>query len=479
MPSLQRTFIGVLVALFLILVSSQALVSYQQRDNLDGETIIRLTGDLRSLSQDMSKDLLAHYVDEGLAEEYEETLEELEEFQAIYGEIRLLLPVQYRDNFDATQAKYDQIVGSVTCFIALQDGGDTTNCSEDARSYLVLLLEVDEDFLEAFDEIAAELNQIANDEEAFGNNLQTLASAAVIAGLIGMGWFVIRPTAQRIERNQAELQARDDALQAQNVKLMNANRDLAVARRAAESSNMMKSQFLANMSHELRTPLNAIIGYSQLLTAGMVGDLSDEQYDYQDRVLVNANHLLGLINDVLDLSKIDAGRIELANVAFSPRELLTEIVEQNHVLATAKSLTFDLDIDPNLPTPIYGDPNRLRQIVINLLSNAIKFTDTGRVTIKARRTNDTWEIIVEDTGIGIPDHLQHVIFDEFRQVHDDMGRGGTGLGLAITRKFTILMGGKIEVHSRMGEGTRFTICLPLRDETHVEADRAAIEKELA
>jgi len=356
---------------------------------------------------------------------------------------------------------------------------DNPICTDSEAVYLAGILDSNQSFLSQMDAIVQQIQAELSAESQRVALLQGVFLGLNLLANFMLGALVIRPTVQSVERSQAELKARDQAIQAQNLKLMNANRDLAVARKTADSANLLKSQFLANMSHELRTPLNAIIGYSQLLTAGMVGDLSDAQYQYQERVLVNSRHLLGLINDVLDLSKIDAGRIELADVAFNPRALLTEVVEQNRVLATEKSLSLELTFDPLLPNTLYGDPSRVRQILINLLSNAIKFTDVGRVSVNVRRQSEIWRLVVEDTGIGIPDHLQHVIFDEFRQAHGELERGGTGLGLAITRKFIILMGGKIDVDSQVGRGTRFIVSLPLRDEVQVQADRVAIAKEIA
>ncbi len=254
------------------------------------------------------------------------------------------------------------------------------------------------------------------------------------------------------ERKQAEQQ-----IQAQNEALLE-------ARKQAEHATQLKSQFLATMSHELRTPLNAIIGYTEIQLAGMTGELNQEQADYQERVLANAEHLLGLINDVLDLSKIEAGRMELAQRPFDVRDWMNDIVLQNRVLAENKKLQFNVDIDPQLPETLVGDSARLKQVVINLLSNAIKFTDTGSVSLTVDcQDQDTWRLVVADTGMGIPAHSQETIFDEFRQVDGTSRRqhSGTGLGLAIVRKLVLIMGGNIRLKSDIGQGTTFTVTLPL------------------
>lgn len=268
------------------------------------------------------------------------------------------------------------------------------------------------------------------------------------------------------DRKRAEQQ-----IQAQNEALKKANEELALARRQAEHATQLKSQFLATMSHELRTPLNAIIGYTEIQLAGMTGELTQEQTDYQERILANAEHLLGLINDVLDLSKIEAGRMELVQKPFALREWLHEIELQNRVLAENKGLQFDVDVDPQLAGFIVGDAARLKQIVINLLSNAIKFTEMGGVRIAVSQNDrDTWKIVVSDTGIGIPAHAQETVFDEFRQVDSSSRReyGGTGLGLAIVRKLVLMMGGNIRLKSDVGKGTTFTVLLPLiKEKDHV------------
>jgi protein-histidine pros-kinase len=255
-----------------------------------------------------------------------------------------------------------------------------------------------------------------------------------------------------------------ERIQAQNEALVKTNRELADARRRAEDSDRLKSQFLATMSHELRTPLNAIIGYTEIQLAGMTGELSDEQRDYQERILANAENLLTLINEVLDLAKIEAGRIEIIRKPFVVKQLLDEISTQTKGLADKKNLDMRTILDERLPDILIGDPIRLKQIVLNLVSNAIKFTDRGKVTVACQKLDrDSWAVIVSDSGTGIPSHAQEYIFEEFRQVDGTTRRkhGGTGLGLSIVRKLTLMMGGNVRLRSRVGEGTTFTIRLPL------------------
>ncbi len=253
-------------------------------------------------------------------------------------------------------------------------------------------------------------------------------------------------------------------IQAQNDVLTRANQDLVVARQEAEEANRLKSEFLATISHELRTPLNSVIGYADLMLTIMGGSMTDKQCDYIKRIMSNGERLLTLINDILDLSKIEAGHLELVTQTFVPAELLGTVQAEMQPLAHRKELKFEVVLDPALPAALRGDPKRLQQIVTNLLSNAIRFTDKGEVKVQVLRAEGAqWRIIVSDTGIGIPPHALEFIFDEFRQVDGSYQRqyGGTGLGLAIVRKLVTLMGGTVRVESEVGRGSTFTVQLPL------------------
>ncbi|MDQ7024227.1 MAG: histidine kinase N-terminal 7TM domain-containing protein [Anaerolineae bacterium] len=276
--------------------------------------------------------------------------------------------------------------------------------------------------------------------------------------------FMMRLSA--IKNRQGEVSGRIVTLH-DITQLKETHHALIEAREQADEATNLKSQFLATMSHELRTPLNAIIGYTELQLTGMVGELSDIQYQYGERVLLNSKHLLSLINDVLDISKIEAGRLDLAKQPIELRSWIEGIVAQNRVLAEEKNLTFDVEIDAQLPPILYGDAVRLRQVVVNLLSNAIKFTTEGSVALEFQQSSTTtWQIVVSDTGIGIAPHKQETIFDEFIQVDGSFTRefGGTGLGLAIVRKLVLLMAGSIRINSTVEQGSTFTVILPLHTE---------------
>jgi len=232
--------------------------------------------------------------------------------------------------------------------------------------------------------------------------------------------------------------------------------------RQLELASQHKSQFLANMSHELRTPLNAILGYTEMMVDGLYGDVPEKAQGILERVQKNGRHLLGLVNDVLDLSKIEAGQLVLAMEEYSVPDMVGTVVAATESLARANNLKLSSTLAAGLPLGT-GDARRLTQVLLNLVGNAIKFTDQGGVEIRASRAGDRFELSVVDTGTGIAPADQARIFDEFQQVDDASTRkkGGTGLGLSISRRIVELHGGRITVQSELGKGSTFTISIPV------------------
>jgi signal transduction histidine kinase/DNA-binding response OmpR family regulator/HAMP domain-containing protein len=232
--------------------------------------------------------------------------------------------------------------------------------------------------------------------------------------------------------------------------------------RQLEIASQHKSQFLANMSHELRTPLNAIIGFSEVLLERMFGDLNEKQTEYLNDIFTSGKHLLNLINDILDLSKIEAGKMELEPSTFNLRQLLEGSLTVVKERAHAHGITLSLDIAADLDA-IIADERKVKQVVFNLLSNAVKFTpDKGKVGIRARKVPDAVEVSVWDTGIGIAPEDQRRVFEEFQQAGQTLTNKpeGTGLGLTLTRKFVELHGGTMRLESAPGKGSTFTFTLP-------------------
>jgi signal transduction histidine kinase len=254
--------------------------------------------------------------------------------------------------------------------------------------------------------------------------------------------------------------ATQSALAIQNARLF---RELADKSRQLEVASQHKSEFLANMSHELRTPLNAIIGFSEVLSERMFGELNDKQDEYLKDIHASGQHLLSLINDILDLSKIEAGRMELELLDFDLSVVIDNALMLVRERAARRGIALHRTVDERLG-PIQGDERKIRQVLLNLLSNAIKFTpEGGRIEVGAKPVNGSIEVSVTDTGVGIAPEDQEAVFEEFRQVGTaDKKVEGTGLGLTLSRKFVELHGGRIWVKSQVGGGSTFTFTVPVR-----------------
>jgi signal transduction histidine kinase len=240
--------------------------------------------------------------------------------------------------------------------------------------------------------------------------------------------------------------------------------------RQLEIASEHKSQFLANMSHELRTPLNAILGYTELIVDNIYGEVPEQIASVLERVDRNGRHLLTLINDVLDISKMEAGQLSLSFNDYSMQEIVGNVIAAVESLGDEKNLPLKADLSPGLPLG-KGDEQRITQVLLNLVSNAIKFTDEGEVSIKVVVSDDTFQVSVTDTGMGISEADQKLIFEEFQQADGSATRakGGTGLGLAIARRIVEMHGGRLRVESTLGEGATFTFTLPVRAEQRTEA----------
>ncbi len=265
-----------------------------------------------------------------------------------------------------------------------------------------------------------------------------------------------------LEAQAVELQEQSEELQQTAEELQEQNLELGAQRLQVEEANRLKSEFLSNMSHELRTPLNSVMALSRVLAMQAREKLSDEEINYLEIIERNGKNLLGLINDILDLSKIEAGRMEINPKPFQITSTIDTIIERLTPLAREKGIELHMTTPDALPQ-LNSDENRVHQILQNLISNAVKFTQQGKVFISVEQADQTMHVVVSDTGIGISKEELPYIFEEFRQVDGTSSRSyeGTGLGLAIASKTAGILGGDIDIKSTLGQGATFTLRLPL------------------
>jgi signal transduction histidine kinase/DNA-binding response OmpR family regulator len=339
--------------------------------------------------------------------------------------------------------------------------------------------------------------------ESVGIVLNTIAATMRTEGLLKQSQLLTQELQARqteLTRKQEELHATNDELQEKAQLLENEKRqveaknlEIEMARRALEEkaeqlalTSRYKSEFLANMSHELRTPLNSLLILSKLLADNAQGNLSDKQIEFARTINSAGSDLLNLINDILDLSKVESGTVSIEVGAMPMDNLKVHMERTFRQMANDKSLDFMVKFDPKLPQAIRTDEKRLQQIVLNLLSNAFKFTSKGSVTMSVREAVRGWdpthpvlrgadraiEIAVTDTGIGIPEDKQRLIFEPFHQADGTTSRkyGGTGLGLSISREIARLLGGELQVRSKPGEGSTFTLYIPVEAEVDATAE---------
>ena len=266
-----------------------------------------------------------------------------------------------------------------------------------------------------------------------------------------------------IQEKNEQLNVQNEKLQSQAEKLITQQQELVEKRRAVEKASQLKSEFLANMSHELRTPLNAVIGFSELMMDEVPGKINDEQRECLGDILGSGQHLLNLINDVLDLSKVEAGKIELKLQDLNLAAVIADVAKTVEPMLDDSKHKLEVSVEEGLPQ-VRADRSRLKQIFLNLLSNAIKFTPPGgKLAIEASSAGDRCQVSVVDNGVGIKKEDRERIFEVFTQAETlpDEKKEGSGLGLALTMQLVEIMGGRIWVESEYGKGSRFTFTLPL------------------
>ena len=296
--------------------------------------------------------------------------------------------------------------------------------------------------------------------------LQTLRQGVERIGSGDLGFRLTVKTGDELERLAEEFNRMTARLQEAYAgleqKVAERTQELVTLNRELDQANRLKSQFLANVSHELRTPMNAIIGFTRLVMRKTEGQIPTLQHANLQKVIISAEHLLNLINGLLDLSKIEAGRMEVSAAKFDVGEVIRASLTAIEPVIKPDRVRVVADVEPTLPL-VTTDRDKLKQILLNLLSNAAKFTDEGAIRVSARQIGSTLVLAVSDTGIGMPKEALGYIFEEFRQVDMSSTRrhGGTGLGLSIVRKLAHLLGGEVTVQSELGKGSTFTITLPL------------------
>jgi signal transduction histidine kinase len=288
-------------------------------------------------------------------------------------------------------------------------------------------------------------------------------------GQIGSGDLSFRvdlKTGDELEALGEEFNKMTSALQAAysglEQKVAKRTQELMIANQRLDEASRHKSRFLANVSHELRTPLNAIIGFTRLVLRKTEGQIPDLQKENLQKVLVSSEHLLNLINSLLDLSKIEAGRMDVFVESFTLNELIDTVVSTVEPMLKDGRVLLIKDISADIPA-LNTDREKLRQIILNLVSNAVKFTEEGKIKISAQKENGSLKLSISDTGVGIAKEALDYIFEEFRRADTPNIKkyGGTGLGLAIVKKLVILLGGDIGVESEVGKGSKFTVKLPI------------------
>jgi len=412
---------------------------------------------------------------------FEATLRQLNQFGYDVDRLEFVAKDEI-DLLGRVRTNYEAFIATVTEVVELARAGKVAEGREAQISRAGPLAErlerlTNELVNKAESDMVARIDEGQADYRRSRNVIVAIAIGSVLLALaLGytISWSLVQPVRLMDERfnemadgdfSRHVAVANRDEFGAFATNLNRMNDEVGTLTRQLAAANRHKSEFLANMSHELRTPLNAVIGFSEVLEERMFGELNDKQAEYVQDIHSSGRHLLDLINDILDLSKIEAGRMELEPSEFDLPDSLRSALALVRERAVRHGITLSIEIADGVGG-IVADERKVRQVVLNLLSNAVKFTpDGGRVTIAARRVEGVVEVLVSDTGIGIAPEDQAAVFEEFRQVGTDVARKheGTGLGLALAKRFVELHGGSMRVVSSPGAGATFSFTLPGAD----------------
>ncbi len=403
----------------------------------------------------------------------------LQQWPTIYSTLRegQLSPLPNSTNinfyFESIDTNHNVIINAGNCILRIYEhdsvSGDLQNpsdCRSIPENYAQSMLNNGWYFNRSMSNAVMRYEQEASERI---QELRKIELSLLIATLIVLfleALLIFRPAIRQVQTALSQLLVAQAALQNVNneleARVTERTHALEVALADVRQSNQLKDEFLATMSHELRTPLNAIIGFLGLMAMG--GSLDEKHSHMVQRCRANAERLLTLINDILDISRIESGRVQLTPSQIPVETFFHTIKNQMQSLAFAKHIRVEVEIEPSMPEHLFIDEDALTKITSNLLSNAIKFTEQGEVRMVCARQGNQWYLQVTDTGIGIPTHLQEVIFEKFRQVDGSYRRqhGGSGLGLAIVQQLCQSMGGNIQVQSILGQGSTFTVTLPIQ-----------------
>jgi len=463
---LQIRYIVALSTIAILIILGQVLIQYTLTQQNDDGRIINIAGRQRMLSQRLSKAVLELQ----LATTFDETTNKRNEIEQTLnlwiqsheglqsGDVELGLPNQnsasIQNLFEIIEPEYIAIKDATFCVLAIVDNV-ADDCSDSIEVYIDIILQNEGVFLVGMNDIVFQYDAEFKADIEWLSRIEFILSLITLIVLVIEVIFIFRPIVQQIGQSFAQLLKTQNQLELQVDEAQQ-------ARNEAERANRVKSSFLANMSHELRTPLNAIINFSHFIADGDVGKVNEQQKEMLEEVIDNSEGLLQLINDVLDMSKIEADSLNLFitdDIDFA--RIVNHAVQTTSSLITTDDLKITVDVKPQLPR-ISGDEQRLRQIMFNLLSNAIRFTDKGTISVDISYDTEKITTRVQDTGTGIAKTDFNIIFRPFEQTGHGSGRMDTiGLGLSITKNFIEAHGGEIWVESELGVGSTFTFTIPI------------------